>query len=79
MNYVVKTMEYSEKRKGWMNLEDTFTDIMDVLDVVSNEFNAPRTNGYIPRMTVSMDANDNVIVDIRQEMSQHFKKKYGIQ
>lgn len=77
-NIIVNTMEYSEKKKKWLGITDEYTDIKEALDNIADEFNAPRRNGFIPEMTVTVDEDDNVVVTIEQKLSQHMAKKLGL-
>jgi glutaredoxin-related protein len=77
-NIIVNGMEYSERKNAWMKYSESYTSVTEALENIASEFNAPRKNGYIPIMTVSVDDDDNVIVNIDQKLSQHMAKKLGL-
>ena len=71
--------EYWNERKNKMTKDnDTFDNVFDLLDAIKDDFNAPRKNGYIPKMTVSEDDDGDITVVIVQELSQHMAKKLGL-
>ena len=75
MAFIMKGMEFSERRNAWMNYTENYgNDCKAMLDNIASEFNAPRKNGYIPVMSVATD-NGNVIVTIEQKLSNHMLKK----
>ena len=55
----------------------TYPSLKAMLDIVCNVMNAPRKNGFLKVMSVSVD-DDDVKITIEQSPSDYIKKKYGM-
>lgn len=80
MTITYKTEYWNERRNNMQT--DVFTfkdeDVARVLNEIASDFNAPRKNGFIPDMIVGVDEDGNITITIRQELSDHMKKKLGL-